>query len=106
MNSHLLSGAFSKRDTPSSFPNLEVKPLSSDDTALYESGKVGQCHFRFSFFYTHFNILYLIILLIQNCSFFDKNMVRKLDQYNKDLTLWQKTVQKLQPAFKEKRGAN
>ncbi len=43
MDSHLLSGAFSKRDTPSSFPNLEVKPLSSDDTALYESGKVGQC---------------------------------------------------------------
>ena len=38
-----LSGAYSEGVIPSSIPNLEVKPLSADNTAPFGCGKVGRC---------------------------------------------------------------
>ena len=34
---------FRERETPSSIPNLEVKPLITDDTMPAWYGKVGHC---------------------------------------------------------------
>ena len=41
------SGEYSKREIPRPISNLEVKPLSADDTAPCRCGKVGLCRDKF-----------------------------------------------------------
>ena len=42
-----LSGGFRGRVTPSSIPNLAVKPPIADNTYPVWIGNVGRCHFEF-----------------------------------------------------------
>ena len=66
-----LGGAARGGVTPSSIPNLEVKPSIADNTAGYAGGNVGQCHLEsliipyllyFTFYsLNYFNVMFYLL---------------------------------------------
>lgn len=53
---------YREEDTPSSIPNLAVKLLFADDTALCKCGNVGRCRDWGNIYLTHKILLYLLLL--------------------------------------------
>ena len=53
---------YREEDTPSSIPNLAVKLLFADDTALCKCGNVGRCRDWGNVYLTHKILLYLLLL--------------------------------------------
>ena len=63
-----LCGGARGRVTPSSIPNLEVKPPIADDTIPVWYGKVGRCHIENNFFliiFPYFFIIVYVFLLLK-----------------------------------------
>ncbi len=59
---------YREEDTPSSIPNLAVKLLFADDTALCKCGNVGRCRDWGNIYPTHKILLYLLfIVFILSC---------------------------------------
>lgn len=54
---------YREEDTPSSIPNLAVKLLFADDTALCKCGNVGRCRDWGNVYPTHKILLYLLYFL-------------------------------------------
>ena len=78
-----LSSGSRGRVTPSSFPNLEVKPPIADNTCPVWIGNVGRCYFDFllyfffPFFFTlnnqlpfYINFTYILFFIIYSFLFF------------------------------------
>lgn len=55
---------YREEDTPSSIPNLAVKLLFADDTALCKCGNVGRCRDWGNVYLTHKISLYLLLLFL------------------------------------------
>lgn len=54
---------YREEDTPSSIPNLAVKLLFADDTALCKCGNVGRCRDWGNIYPTHKILLYLLFIV-------------------------------------------
>lgn len=54
---------YREEDTPSSIPNLAVKLLFADDTALCKCGNVGRCRDWGNIYLTHKILLYLLFIV-------------------------------------------
>ena len=54
---------YREEDTPSSIPNLAVKLLFADDTALCKCGNVGRCRDWGNVYLTHKILLYLLFIV-------------------------------------------
>lgn len=54
---------YREEDTPSSIPNLAVKLLFADDTALCKCGNVGRCRDWGNIYLTYKILLYLLFIV-------------------------------------------
>lgn len=73
---------YREEDTPSSIPNLAVKLLFADDTALCKCGNVGRCRDWGNVYLTHKILLYLLFIVFYLTLFLSCLVLLQLDCKN------------------------